>query len=1201
MSRSSHLPRRLVFSDPLFGGWDSGSSEGYGKSRPTKIVELSASERSLGPPGPGHLLAWMSSFPTDSQMSAPRTVSARLARPKLPPILERPRLVDALVRSVPQHPLTVITAGPGYGKSTLLAAFAEQYPQGVVWYGLSPDDGDLPVFLHHLVAGLGRQTFRMGNSLRNMLREDAVTPKSAHAAAGAFLNDVHRVRQPLAIVLDDFHLVNASQPVVDFLGDVLEGLRSELRFVIASRSEPSLPLGRLRVRRQAREFGPEDLAFTRDEVQRLLTDVHGRKPSAEVLEQLAETLGGWVGAMQLLLAMSPGSSLVDLPRAMRRSAQPGSLLHDYLADEVLDQTPPEQRTWMLLSASLDDLDPDILERLLPDMNSEACLDDLLKRRLVTPFLGAEGTVYRYHALLHAFLRRRLRHDVPADQREAFLERAADAFGNRGDLVASARQLVAMENPDRLARFLREHALELLDQGHSHALLGWFESLPLDVLNQEPWLRLRQGDVRHQLGDLPGAEMDYERALDAFRKGAGGDGEPWAITGLGRIWNMRGLADRTSTEGSRALAGIEERLSAGETVDEELVIRLLQVVSGAEFYLGRYTLALDHLDRMESFCRGKPERQAAIWNNRAVVHASRGDFHQAARAFEHCLERPGVRRLPRASVHLSNLALLLDEMGDSERASALFQESLELIELYRNRSHLLYCRVGQARLRYRQGDLDAALTHLREADELNAELKVPLFESDAWALRARILGDRGQYAAARNAVASALAAYGPLGRDANWLQYRMDAAVVELRAGRVKESLGAFVELQPLAEELEALFPRAQLRFFLGEAARRLGEPEAEEHFREALGQAARYGYDATLGAELRRSPDTLAFLVHKGIEPDYVTRLAVGLGPGFESFFLDRLREDPSNGALDLLLDVLSGIGGPAAHRALTPLRTHADPRVAEHARSALAGIESRHPELARQTKPRDGVHVRTLGDFAVEAAGEEIPRAAWKSKRALFIFTYLAIRGPRGATKDRLLELFWAGNDLSRAEKNFHPTLSYVRGALKGTVAGPAVVLEREAYVLSPDLPVTVDTREFEFALSEAKDAPDDATRVAALDHALACYHGDFLEDQSGSWVEETRRRLATLYEEALAQAAEIHIGAGNTSRGLELCRLLLTRDPYREEIHTRMMVCYHHLGDRRAIREQFETLESLLRRELDVEPLPRTRSLFETLMSES
>ena len=1130
-------------------------------------------------------------------MTTPLIVGAKLVRPRQQDVLPRARLVDRLARGVPDHPLTLLIAGPGYGKTTLLASFAEAYPPGTVWYSLGSEDADFTVFLWHLVAAMGGFSRRFGRSLRAYLQEGSVSPSTA---AGALLNDVSRFRSPVAVVFDDFHVVGHAPAFVEFWTSVLDNLKSPVRFVMASRVSPALPIGKLRARRQLLELGPEDLAFTREELRSLFSSVYERQPSETTLELIAQTTEGWVAAVQLVLAADARGTGLEIPAALRRATSPGSGLHDYLAEEVLNRQPQPLRQAMLRTAIFDELDTDVVGATLGADDIDDLLQELIARRLVVALESPDGSVFRYHTLLLEFLRRRLRNEVSAAERESLHERAAREYAKRGDLVRAAQQLAASGNPALLAEFLRHNALKLVDQGHYQALLSWFGSLPPDRLDAEPWLRLRLGDVRHYLGDMPGAELEYERAQAHFRQAGDVDGDGWATLGLCRIWNLRGHSEQVIQEGDAALERV--RTQDGSSAGSELRVRLLQVLSGARFYQAQYREALHLLDEMDACSRGDSERQAAVWNNRAVVWASQGNYPAAARAFERGLERPGARRSPRASLHLANLALLLNDMGDTERARTLFGEALDLARRFHNKSQMLTCLVGLARLNYRLRNTEQALEYLHEADTLNADLKLPFIQADALALRARILAEAGQFAAARSCLSQALAVCGASRRDANWLQYRIEAAVVELMAGRSKVACQALAELLPLAMESEAMFPRTMLLFHLGEAERRLGISEAEHRLGESFRLARQLGYDAALRVELSRNIDPCLLLLEAGIESEYAMRLASGIGLSVEPAFLPYVGDDAlPEASVRALLAFFAEIGGPASHRALSESAWLDRAELSRPTRNALRHIERRHAELAPAQAGRQGLRLNTLGGLTLMSSNGEIPHAAWRSQRALSLFVYLAVKGNRGVSKERLIDLFWPAGEKRRAIKNFHPTLTYVRQALREYVPGPVIVAEEGQYRLDPSLQCTLDLREFEAALTQAKRVRGRAERMRALEDAVRLYQGEFLGDRYESWAEDLRSQLALAHEELLADLASLYFEEKKYPVALQLYTKLLERNPFREDIHCKAMMCHHYAGDRHAVREQFERLKTLLRDELGVEPLPDTATLYATLMSRS
>jgi DNA-binding SARP family transcriptional activator len=261
--------------------------------------------------------------------------------------------------------------------------------------------------------------------------------------------------------------------------------------------------------------------------------------------------------------------------------------------------------------------------------------------------------------------------------------------------------------------------------------------------------------------------------------------------------------------------------------------------------------------------------------------------------------------------------------------------------------------------------------------------------------------------------------------------------------------------------------------------------------------------------------------------------------------------------------------------------------------------MERRHGELAGPAGPvRSGIAITTLGRLSLTTPQGVMNPESWKSQRAVSMFVYLAIRAGRETSKDRLIELFWPGKHMRRAARNFHPTLSYARRALRGVSDVAPYLFESGAYVINPALNVTVDVRKFEGLVNEARSRKKKADRLAVYEQALGLYRGDFMEGRYEPWTEEIRTQLGLLFEGALAEAAALYYEAGDYHRASARYEMLLQRSPYQEEIHARLMMCYHKAGDQAAIRAHYQRLIRILHEDLGVEPLPETSRVYRSLV---
>jgi DNA-binding SARP family transcriptional activator len=223
----------------------------------------------------------------------------------------------------------------------------------------------------------------------------------------------------------------------------------------------------------------------------------------------------------------------------------------------------------------------------------------------------------------------------------------------------------------------------------------------------------------------------------------------------------------------------------------------------------------------------------------------------------------------------------------------------------------------------------------------------------------------------------------------------------------------------------------------------------------------------------------------------------------------------------------------------------------------------------------------------------------AWTSKRARDILCFIASRQHRRASKDTLVDTFWRDDDPESVEKKFHPTISYIRKALNSNqLLRQNLLLYKDGeYLLNPDLSYRSDVEEFDRLVAEAAAARrrGEAERcLQAYETAVSLYRGEFMQGTHDEWVEEQRSYYRDQYLRMLEKLAAAAQDAGEWERSLTLAHQILHDDPFREEVHCRVMRAHAALGNRVAVKEQYETLRGLLLKELGVEPAQETQKVY-------
>jgi len=225
-----------------------------------------------------------------------------------------------------------------------------------------------------------------------------------------------------------------------------------------------------------------------------------------------------------------------------------------------------------------------------------------------------------------------------------------------------------------------------------------------------------------------------------------------------------------------------------------------------------------------------------------------------------------------------------------------------------------------------------------------------------------------------------------------------------------------------------------------------------------------------------------------------------------------------------------------------------------------------------------------------LEIAGGDATARASLTRKAQALVAYLALQGARGQSREKLAELLWGHSAEEQARANLRQTLSSIRKALNGD--GTACLVADGDRISLAGQDIDLDVALFERLVAEA--TPD------ALNHAAVLYKGDLLdgfslkEDSFESWVRAERERLRHLATDALTRLIAHCEDVGDIERCAATAARLLALDPLREAVHRILMRAYAAQGRQASALKQFDFCRDILKRELGVEPEPKTVALY-------
>jgi LuxR family maltose regulon positive regulatory protein len=175
-----------------------------------------------------------------------------------PELVLRPRLQEQMAQGL-RGPLTLVIAPAGFGKTTLAASCIAGCGMPVAWLSLDKDDNQVERFLSYLVAALQETDNTIGSGAAQLLAAARQAPPEA--VLTSIINDLDTAGREIVLVLDDYQVIS-SQTVHEEVAFFLEHFPNTFHLVITSRSNPPLPLVRLRARGKMVELRAADLRFT---------------------------------------------------------------------------------------------------------------------------------------------------------------------------------------------------------------------------------------------------------------------------------------------------------------------------------------------------------------------------------------------------------------------------------------------------------------------------------------------------------------------------------------------------------------------------------------------------------------------------------------------------------------------------------------------------------------------------------------------------------------------------------------------------------------------------------------------------------------------------------------------------------------------------------------------------------------------------
>jgi LuxR family transcriptional regulator, maltose regulon positive regulatory protein len=400
--------------------------------------------------------------------------------------IPRERLLERL-RSGSGRALTLVACPAGFGKSTLLAAWcaseAERKP--VAWLTLDKGDNDPVVLWSHAIEAIRRAN-------PDLARSASAPPVAAPVVELVLPRLVNELADQgeIILILDDFHRVS-SEAARASMRWFIEHAPRGLHLILASRTEPTLPVANLRAHGELLELRAADLRFTCEEADAFLNGCLALDLTAKDINRLVEKTEGWPAG--LYLAALSLQSTSDRRAFVRTFGASNRHVVDLLVTEVLEAHEPQTQELMLRTSILERLTGPLCDAVMDQSGSSATLLALSRSNLFLMPLDDEAGSYRFHSVFAQLLRMELDRRNPGLAQT--LHRRAYAWHcEHGTVDEAIHHALAAEAYAEAVELIEAFWIRYANTWRYDTVLAWLRQLPDEQLTHEVHLLLIQAWV-----------------------------------------------------------------------------------------------------------------------------------------------------------------------------------------------------------------------------------------------------------------------------------------------------------------------------------------------------------------------------------------------------------------------------------------------------------------------------------------------------------------------------------------------------------------------------------------------------------------------------------------------------------------------------------------------------------------------------------
>jgi LuxR family transcriptional regulator, maltose regulon positive regulatory protein len=431
--------------------------------------------------------------------------------------LNKPQLSDhmisreSLLKDCDWASIILVSAQAGSGKSTVVNAWLSEQSKAYCWYALDEWDNDLMQFFAYLIAGIKPIDAVASEALKQLF--DAYQSVGFEAFLRALINQLHAIKSPYILILDDYHVIRNDQ-IHQLIRTMLEHFPPSMQLVLITREDPPFPLAKMRAAKKLFELRISQLRFTEAEVKAYFSQQLQISLEEDEIQHIITRTEGWIAGLQMTALSMQG--IDDIGGFIKTFSGSHYYIMDYLMEEVLERQAPEIKAFLLRTSILEFFSDDLCDTVvqLETGTSNTIIKRLVKTNSFIISTESSYKWFRYHHLFRDLLRHRLEQESMSEL-ESLHRRAGLWLKTYGFGKEALHHLIKANAFEEAAALIECKWAEMDSQLQSASWLEMAQRLPSTILERSPILTMGYGWALLDMGDVEACAEWFDKALRLY--------------------------------------------------------------------------------------------------------------------------------------------------------------------------------------------------------------------------------------------------------------------------------------------------------------------------------------------------------------------------------------------------------------------------------------------------------------------------------------------------------------------------------------------------------------------------------------------------------------------------------------------------------------------------------------------------------------